>query len=108
MTYLFQKSCYFSRQEIQQEYDEKKATYDKTSAGIESNRSKLEQEVKAYREEILAEESRYHYLQCMRRMLEVQQQRINDEMKSYVSSDQQEKKKAMRYSSLFTGPTAVP
>jgi intraflagellar transport protein 81 len=66
------------------------------AAGLESNRSKLEQEVRAYREEIAAEESRYHYLKSMTDIIQVQQQRINTEMKAYVSSDPQEKKKSYR------------
>ena len=58
------------------------------------------QEVRAFREEIAAEESRYHYLHAMMRVIEVQQQRINEEMKAYVSPDPQEKKKAYRYDCL--------
>ncbi|XP_070538822.1 intraflagellar transport protein 81 homolog [Ptychodera flava] len=83
-------------QEIQQVYDEKKAQYDTMAAGLESNRSKLEQEVRAYREECAQEESRFHYLNCMTKIIELQQQRVADEMKAYVSSDPQEKKKAFR------------
>ncbi|XP_002742265.1 intraflagellar transport protein 81 homolog [Saccoglossus kowalevskii] len=83
-------------QELQQVYDEKKAAYDSMAAGLESNRSKLEQEVKVYREECSQEESRYHYLNCMIKMNEIQQTRVADEMKAYVSSDPLEKKKAFR------------
>ena len=49
------------------------------------------------REEIGHEESRYHYLKTMKEILEVQQVKVNDEMKSYVSSDPQDKKKSLRY-----------
>ncbi|XP_077987747.1 intraflagellar transport protein 81 homolog [Glandiceps talaboti] len=83
-------------QEIQQVYDEKKSQYDTMAAGLESNRSKIEQEVRAYREECSQEESRYHYLNCMIKVIELQQQRVTDEMKAYVSSDPMEKKKAFR------------
>ncbi|XP_013415931.1 intraflagellar transport protein 81 homolog [Lingula anatina] len=83
-------------QEITQEHEEKKHIYDTTAAGLESNRSKLEQEVRGYREEVTAEESRYHYLHCMKQILENQHQKIADEMKSYTSSDPQERKKAFR------------
>ena len=39
--------------------------YERQQAGFDSNMSKLEQEVRAYREECKAEESRYHYLNGM-------------------------------------------
>ncbi|XP_018587006.1 intraflagellar transport protein 81 homolog [Scleropages formosus] len=83
-------------QELNQEYEEKKAQYESCAAGLESNRSKLEQEVKALREEMEQEESRYHYISCMREITEVKIQRAADEMKAYVSSDQQERKKTIR------------
>ncbi|XP_027709341.1 intraflagellar transport protein 81 homolog isoform X3 [Vombatus ursinus] len=83
-------------QELTQECEEKKTQYDSCAAGLESNRSKLEQEVRGLREECLQEESRYHYTNCMIKNLEVQLQRATDEMKAYVSSDQQEKRKAIR------------
>ncbi|XP_044529371.1 intraflagellar transport protein 81 homolog isoform X3 [Monodelphis domestica] len=83
-------------QELTQECEEKKTQYDSCAAGLESNRSKLEQEVRGLREECLQEESRYHYTNCMIKNLEVQLRRATDEMKAYVSSDQQEKRKAIR------------
>ncbi|XP_064434406.1 intraflagellar transport protein 81 homolog isoform X6 [Mirounga angustirostris] len=54
------------------------------------------QEVRGLREECLQEESRYHYTNCMIKNLEIQLRRATDEMKAYVSSDQQEKRKAIR------------
>lgn len=83
-------------QELTQECDEKKSQYDSCAAGLESNRSKLEQEVRGLREECLQEESRYHYTNCMIKNLEIQLRRATNEMKAYVSSDQQEKRKAIR------------
>ncbi|XP_026980612.1 intraflagellar transport protein 81 homolog isoform X2 [Sagmatias obliquidens] len=83
-------------QELTQECDEKKSQYDSCAAGLESNRSKLEQEVRGLREECLQDESRYHYTNCMIKNLKVQLCRATDEMKAYVSSDQQEKRKAIR------------
>ncbi|KAI3372262.1 hypothetical protein L3Q82_022764, partial [Scortum barcoo] len=59
-------------QELSQEYEEKKAQYESCTAGLESNRSKLEQ------------------------IIEMQIQRAAEEMKAYVSSDPQERKKAIR------------
>lgn len=48
------------------------------------------------REECSAEESRYHYLQSMMHILDIQNQRVQDEMKAYMSSDPQEKRRAFR------------
>ncbi|XP_069070982.1 intraflagellar transport protein 81 homolog [Pleurodeles waltl] len=83
-------------QELTQEYDEKKAQYDSCAAGLESNRSKLEQEVRGLREENGQAESQYHYVNIMRKYLEIQIQRASDEMRTYVSSDPQERRKAVR------------
>ncbi|XP_072536929.1 intraflagellar transport protein 81 homolog [Salminus brasiliensis] len=83
-------------QELAQEYEEKKAQYDTCAAGLESNRSKLEQEVRALREETGQEENRYHYINCMKEIIDIQMQRAADEMKVYVSSDPQTRKKSIR------------
>ncbi|XP_032433729.1 intraflagellar transport protein 81 homolog [Xiphophorus hellerii] len=84
------------RAELNQEYEEKKAQYESCAAGLESNRSKLEQEVKALREEMAQKENRYHYINSMSEIIEMQIQRAAEEMKAYVSSDPQEKKKTIR------------
>ncbi|XP_069727059.1 intraflagellar transport protein 81 homolog [Phaenicophaeus curvirostris] len=83
-------------QELTQECDEKKIQYDSCAAGLESNRSTLEQEVKGLLEECAQEESNYRYINCMKRNLEIQLQRAKEEMKAYVSSDPQERRKAIR------------
>ncbi|KAI4899499.1 hypothetical protein NFI96_011496 [Prochilodus magdalenae] len=83
-------------QELAEEYEGKKAQYDTCAAGLESNRSKLEQEVRTLREETAQEENRYHYINCMREVIEIQMQRAADEMKVYVSSDPQTRKKSIR------------
>ncbi|XP_040010510.1 intraflagellar transport protein 81 homolog isoform X1 [Xiphias gladius] len=83
-------------QELSQEYEEKKVQYESCAAGLESNRSKLEQEVKALREETAQEENQYHYFNSMSEITEMQIQRASEEMKAYVSSDPQERKKAIR------------
>uniref|UniRef100_UPI0037E727C5 intraflagellar transport protein 81 homolog n=1 Tax=Semicossyphus pulcher TaxID=241346 RepID=UPI0037E727C5 len=83
-------------QELSQEHEQKKEQYESCTAGLESNRSKLEQEVKALREETAQEENRYHYINSMSEIIEMQIQRAAEEMKAYVSSDPQERKKAIR------------
>uniref|UniRef100_A0A4W4GYD1 Intraflagellar transport protein 81 homolog n=1 Tax=Electrophorus electricus TaxID=8005 RepID=A0A4W4GYD1_ELEEL len=90
-------------QELSQEYEVKKALYDTCAAGLESNRSKLEQEVRVLREETVQEESRYHYVSCMR-IVEIQMQRVADEMKVYVSPDPQARKKSIRWGSQLPRP----
>lgn len=54
------------------------------------------QEVRSYREELAAGESRLYYLNSMKKIMENQNQRIADEMKVYMSSDPQERKKSYR------------
>ncbi|XP_071950346.1 intraflagellar transport protein 81 homolog isoform X2 [Antedon mediterranea] len=81
-------------QEIQIAHTEKKSSYDTLAAGLDSNCSKLEQDVKAFREECSQEESRFHYLNCMRNILLLQQKRVEEEVKSYVNP--QDKKKSYR------------
>uniref|UniRef100_A0A452IZA0 IFT81 calponin homology domain-containing protein n=1 Tax=Gopherus agassizii TaxID=38772 RepID=A0A452IZA0_9SAUR len=83
-------------QELTQECDEKKVQYDSCAAGLESNRSTLEQEVKGLREECIQEKSCYHHTNCMKKNLEIQLQRAKDEMKTYVSPDPQDRRKAIR------------
>ncbi|KAG9487743.1 hypothetical protein GDO78_007499 [Eleutherodactylus coqui] len=85
-----------SNMELTQEYDEKKAQYDSCAAGLESNCSKLEQEVRGLQEECSQAETQYHYINLMKKIAEVQIQRATDEMKAYVSPDSQERRKALR------------
>lgn len=83
-------------QDITPEYENKKQVYERQQAGFDSNMSKLQQEVRGYQEECKAEESRYHYLHCMMKVLQAQQTRVASEMKTYVSSNLEEKKKTFR------------
>ncbi|XP_024132037.1 intraflagellar transport protein 81 homolog [Oryzias melastigma] len=84
------------REELSQEYSEKKAQYESCAAGLESNRSQLEQEVKALKEEMAQKENQYHYINSMSEIIEMQMQQAAEEMKAYVSSDPQERKKTIR------------
>ncbi|XP_071428386.1 intraflagellar transport protein 81 homolog [Pithys albifrons albifrons] len=83
-------------QELTQERDEKKLQYDSCAAGLESNRAALEQEVKVLLEECAQQESNYHYMNCMRRSLEVQLQRAREELKACVSPEGQQRRRALR------------
>ena len=70
-------------QELQAQHVEKKHNYDTVYAGLEAKRSQLETEVRQHWEEKTANESHYHYLQAMKRSVELQQQKVANEMKSY-------------------------
>lgn len=83
-------------QEMTGDYEEKKTFYENLAAGLESNTSKLEQEVRGLREELTHEEGRYHYLHCMLKVLDVQQKRIDEELKAYRSADTTDRKKSFR------------
>ena len=85
-----------NHQELLAQHAEKKVAYDGVAAGLEGQRADLEREVRAYWEETMAEESRYHYLQCMIKSIKLQRERVAAEMRSYVSSDQAEKRKSRR------------
>uniref|UniRef100_A0A3Q3STC8 Intraflagellar transport protein 81 homolog n=1 Tax=Mastacembelus armatus TaxID=205130 RepID=A0A3Q3STC8_9TELE len=65
-------------QDLSHEYEEKKVQYESCAAGLESNRSKLEQ------------------VYILQLIIEMQIQRAAEEMKAYVSSDPQERKKKLR------------
>ncbi|KAJ0069063.1 hypothetical protein NL108_017229 [Boleophthalmus pectinirostris] len=81
---------------VRQEYEDKKAQYERTATGLESKCSKLEQDVKVLKEETAQDENRYHYLNSQSQIIEMQIQRAADEVKAYVSSDPQERKKTVR------------
>ena len=83
-------------QELTATHTERKMAYDVMFAGLESNRARLEQEVRAYWEECTSEESQYHLLQCQMQSLGLHRQRVAAEMKTYVSSNAAEKKKSLR------------
>ena len=85
-------------QEFQAIHAEKKVTYDMVYAGIDAKKSHLELEVKSYWEEKIAHESQYHYLQAMKQSIELQQQKVAAEMKSYLSGDveKNEKRRSLR------------
>lgn len=61
-------------QEMEQTYLEKKAQYDNTAVGLETERIKLEQECNAFQEDCLREESQYHLLHCM---LQIEQGKVS-------------------------------
>eukprot|EP00037_Helgoeca_nana_P008026 m.71887 g.71887 ORF g.71887 m.71887 type:complete len:663 (+) comp18676_c0_seq1:190-2178(+) len=64
-------------------YNEKKVAYEKTAKDLETSRSALEKEVRAYREEVAAYESRYHHLNALLTGIQAQNERIQEEKKAY-------------------------
>ncbi|WAR28259.1 IFT81-like protein, partial [Mya arenaria] len=83
-------------QELTTEYNDRKQAYDTAAAGLESNMAKLEAEVRGLHEECTQEESRYHYLNCMMGLLQQQEKRVHEEMKSYTSQDMTARRKNFR------------
>ncbi len=83
-------------QKLLSTHTEVKSTYDNLAAGLKSNRAQIEDEVKQLWEECMAEESQYHYLNCMLESVKLQQQRVAAEMKAMVAKDPAEKKKSLR------------
>ena len=75
-------------QELEQGYLEKKAIYENTAVGLESERLKLEAECNAYQDECLREESRYHYLSSLIAIAQGHLDRVQQE----VSFERGEKK----------------
>ena len=73
-----------------------KNTYDNLAVGFQTNRVQIEEEVRQLWEECVAEESQYHFLNCMLESVKLQQQRVATEMRVMVSKDPVEKKKSLR------------
>ena len=74
--------------EVKQQHDEKKGAYHAASATLESSKSKLESEVKALREEVSIEESRYHYLHHMLDHTNKLLERAQLEMRRYLGQEE--------------------
>ncbi|KAJ1562699.1 Intraflagellar transport protein 81 [Cladochytrium tenue] len=73
--------------DLESEYHDKKRLYDATMVGIDSDAVQLEQEVKGYRQDISNDQSRFHYLSTMINLTDINQERILQEMKSYIGGD---------------------
>ncbi|XP_029639051.1 intraflagellar transport protein 81 homolog [Octopus sinensis] len=81
---------------LTQEYEEKKSSYNMQSANLETQRSQLEKEVQAYRDESNVEETRYHLFSQKIAIIKAQKQRVSEEIQAYKSLDAQDKKKTLR------------
>ncbi|KAJ8325545.1 hypothetical protein O5D80_005756 [Batrachochytrium dendrobatidis] len=75
-------------QELEINYLEKKRIYDATLIGVESETTKMDQEMKGNRQDIINDQSRYHYINCMHQLAEISQDRVMAEMKSYIGGDE--------------------
>lgn len=64
-----------THQELETEYIEKKKVYDSALVGIESTVSALDQQVKEYREEIYANQGKYHHLNSLMELADVCQEK---------------------------------
>ncbi|CAH8670399.1 unnamed protein product [Schistosoma margrebowiei] len=73
-------------QELGQIHVEKKSAYDALTASQESQSIRLEQEVRTIREAEKNEESKFHYLTANLELLHIQQNRLQDEIRGYVTN----------------------
>lgn len=73
-------------QELEQIYNDKKAQYENTAAGLESDRLKLENAADLAQEESLREESRFHHLHCLIAISSSRLHQIHSE-KSFLNSN---------------------
>ncbi|CAH8663896.1 unnamed protein product [Schistosoma guineensis] len=73
-------------QELGQIHVEKKSAYDALTASQESQSIRLEQEVRTIREAEKNEESKFHYLTANLELLHIQQNRLQNEIRGYVTS----------------------
>lgn len=83
-------------QELTQDWSEKKSRFDGVFAGLETNRAQLEHSVAGLREICQENESRYFYLKSMNKIIEVQLDRANKELRNYMSASGAEKQKSYR------------
>ncbi|CAH8645789.1 unnamed protein product [Schistosoma mattheei] len=72
--------------ELGQVHVEKKSAYDALTASQESQSIRLEQEVRTIREAEKNEESKFHYLTANLELLHIQQNRLQNEIRDYVTS----------------------
>mmetsp|Transcript_38618 Transcript_38618/g.46742 ORF Transcript_38618/g.46742 Transcript_38618/m.46742 type:complete len:696 (+) Transcript_38618:167-2254(+) len=79
-------------QELETEHSEKKKTYEAASMGYESKKAKLETEVTTYRNEANADETKYHYMNCMSTITDVAIRRVTAGLESQALRDKYTKK----------------
>ena len=60
--------------------------YDTLQLQLESSMSRIENEVKQYQEEILANETKHNLIELKKMQLQLLEKRANDEIKLYVSN----------------------
>lgn len=89
------RSARADSQKLEVQYNEKKSEYTKIMKDMDRGKAILEKEVRAYREEVSQEESRYHNLTTMQDIVDKQLERIKTEMQLYTRSGTS-KKRAFR------------
>eukprot|EP00116_Pleurobrachia_bachei_P010627 sb/3470889/ len=82
--------------ELEQLHAQRKTEYDSLSARLGSNLHVLEQEVKEMRETAQAEESQYHFLMHSKQLLELEQQKVEEELAVYKNPDPAARKQSLR------------
>lgn len=67
--------------ERENEYLGLKSTYENTKAGLDTDQVQLEQECDMLQDECLQEESRFHYMNAVSKIIQTQQERADQEAK---------------------------
>ncbi|VEL12386.1 unnamed protein product [Protopolystoma xenopodis] len=75
----------FLRQDLSQQHTEKKSAYQALLTSEESHCFRLETQASQARESARSVEDRFHYLIALRGLHQVQQFRVQEEMRSYVT-----------------------
>lgn len=83
-------------QDLQVEFDQKKAAYDAVAAGLESDVHKLEQEISKLQEKLSSLESKQYLMKCNTEYFEVHQKMLDDEIKFAKAKDQEIKDKSFK------------
>jgi len=66
-------------QEVESEYLKKRSVYEKVAVGLEVEKQEMENDCNEHQQECLQEESRYHYLQCLKNISEAQLEKVKQE-----------------------------
>ena len=83
-------------QELSALHGERKTGYDNAAASAAGNYGKLENDVNRLRDQLMNEQSRYYQIMGAISQIEINQQRVADEMHHLVSADPQEKRKSFK------------
>ena len=74
-------------QDLDLEYQSKKQQYDAVMFSLETESTKIEQDIKNFKQEYQSNLSKYHHLNQMIQRAEITQDKVMNEMKAYIGAD---------------------